>query len=103
VRQRDKEQLVRHLETIAQALKAYGKDLLLGNPESFTELQRHRRREIEIYALERELRRARPVAQAAWDAREYAGVVKAFGPLRDALTPAEAERLKFAEEQAGSK
>ena len=93
------EQLVSYLEKIAQALKAYGKDFLLGDVDRFTELVRQRRRESEVYALERELRMARRKARAAWDAGDYAGVVSAFGLVRHALTPADADKLKLAEDQ----
>jgi hypothetical protein len=44
-------------EEVAQALKAYGNDFLLGDVDSFNELVRQRGRESELYALERELRR----------------------------------------------
>jgi hypothetical protein len=93
------EQLVGYLEKLASALRAYGRDFLLGNVDSFTELVRQRRRESEVYALERELRKARRKAQAAWDRGDYAGVVSSFGPVRHALTPADAEKLKAAEDQ----
>lgn len=99
LRASSEEQLVGHLEKVAKALKAYGKDLLLGNVDGFTELVRQRRRESEVYALERELRQARAVAQAAWDAGDYAGVVSVLGRLRNALTPDDAEKLNLAEER----
>lgn len=93
------EKVIGYIERLAQALRDYGTEFLLGDRDSFVELARQRRSDIEVYSLERELRRARTNAQSAWDAGDYAGVVRAFGHLRHALTPAEAEKLNLAEER----
>jgi hypothetical protein len=96
------ELLASFIEQLAQLLRAYGEDFIAGNEQSFAELAEQRRKEVETYALERDLRKARAEADNAWHRKDYLAVVKALKPLRAALTAAEVGKLEFAEKQSRS-
>jgi hypothetical protein len=87
------------VEKLAQVFRTYGGDFIEGNESSFGELAEQRRKEVQNYALERDLRAARAEAEGAWRKKDYAAVVKALKPLRAALTAAEVGKLEFAEKQ----
>jgi len=84
----------------AQMLRKYGESFVAGSEQSFAELAEQRRREVQTYALERDLRIARAEAETAWRKKDYPAVVKALKPLRAALTAAEVGKLEFAEKQS---
>lgn len=88
------------LEKLAGALRLYGREFLAGNTKCFEEISEMRRREVQGYALDRELRSARAKAEAAWLSKDYAGVVQALQPLRGVLTPAEMAKVKYAQKHA---
>jgi hypothetical protein len=93
------EVLASFVEQLAQTLRAYGGDFIAGNEKSFAELAEQRQREVKTYALERNLRKTRAEAEAAWHKKDYPAVVKALKPLRAALTATEVGKLEFAETQ----
>lgn len=95
------EALASFVAQLAQMLRSHGTDFVTGNERSFSELAEQRRREVQNYALERDLRAARAEAEAAWRGKDYASVVKALKPLRAALTVTEVGKLEFAEKQCG--
>lgn len=95
-----REVLASFVQQLAQMLRAYGGDFIAGNEQSFAELAEQRRGEVRAYALERDLRKARAEADAAWHRKDYPAVVKALKPLRSALTAAEVGKLEFAEKQS---
>ena len=97
-----RELLASFIEQLAQLLRTYGEDFIAGNERSFAELAEQRRKEVEAYALERDLRKARAEADNAWHRKDYPAVVKALKPLRAALTAAEVGKLEFAEKQSRS-
>jgi len=96
-----REGLATWVEKLAQVFRTYGSDFIAGNEQSFAELAEQRRKEVQDYALERDLRMARAEAEAAWRKKDYAAVVTALRPLRAALTAAEVGKLEFAEKQCG--
>lgn len=83
----------------AEMLRKHGESFIAGDEQSFAELAEQRRREIQTYALERDLLRARTEADMAWRKMDYATVAKVLKPFRAALTAAEAGKLEFAERQ----
>jgi hypothetical protein len=91
------EALSSFLKAFADALSTYGSDLIDGDEESFLRLEEQRYSEVAAYALERDLRIARNQADEAWRRKDYAAVIKAFDPVRAALTPAEVKKLELAE------
>jgi hypothetical protein len=93
------EVLASFVEQLARMLRTYGGDFIAGSEQSFAELAGQRRREVEAYALERDLRKARAEAAAAWHRKDYHAVIKALEPLRASLTAAEVRKLEFAEKQ----
>jgi hypothetical protein len=84
---------------LAQAIRLYAEDFIIGNKKSFAELAKQRTRECENYALERNLRIARAEVEKAWHKKDYELVVKNFKPFRAALTATEVGKLEFAETQ----
>ncbi len=91
------EALKRFLKDLAQALRKYGVDFLQNNIAAFAQIAQLRDQECSQYALERNLRRVRAEAEAAWQKKDYPAVVKALKPWRAALTATEVGKLEFAE------
>ena len=94
-----KEVLASFVAQLSQMLRRYGAEFIAGNDKRFAELAEQRRREIEIYAQERDLRMARTEAEAAWSRKDYATVVKVYKPLRASLSTSEVGKLEFAEKK----
>jgi hypothetical protein len=95
-----REVLASFVEQLAQMLRAYGRDFIAGNEQSFADLSEQRRREVKASALERGLRKARAEADTAWHKKDYCEVVKALKPLRATLTAVEVGKLEFAEKHS---
>lgn len=93
------EALASFVAQLAEMLRSHGTDFITGNEKSFSELAEQRRREVQNYAIERDLRAARAEAESAWRVKDYAAVVTALRPLRGALAAAEVGKLEFAEKQ----
>ena len=93
------EALSRFVEELSRMLRVYASDFIQGTSESFAEVGRLRQREIRDYAHQRDLRTARADAEEAWRAKDYARVVTALAPQRNALTRSEVLKLQFAEDQ----
>jgi hypothetical protein len=92
--------LASFVEIFARLLKNYGSDLIEGNQEGFLRLEEQRRNDSAAYAHECELRAARKRANEAWGKKDYSAVVRAFEPVRAALTPSEMKKLEIAEKRA---
>jgi hypothetical protein len=86
---------------VATIMASYGKQLLEGENEAWKKIVEQRQKDVRNYALENNLRAARAEVEVAWRKKDYASVVKAFTPLRAALTAAEVGKLEFAEKQIG--
>lgn len=91
------ESLAKWIAKLAEVLLAYGDDLIEGNEVGFAALASQRRRDVQEYALQRDLQAARADAELAWRRKDYAAVIKSLKPLRTALTAAEVKKLEFAE------
>ena len=76
-------------EKIATIMASYAKQLLEGENEAWNKIVEQRQKDVRDYALENNLRTARSEAEVAWRKKDYVSVVKAFKPLRAALTAAE--------------
>ena len=90
------EALARWIEKMAGLFRRFGSDLIAGHEQSFNDLEQHRRKDVQTYALDRALRAACAQAEAAWQKKDYASVVKALNPLRFALSATEVRKLEFA-------
>lgn len=85
---------------LSQMLRSYGADFIEGKEKRFTELSQQRRREVESYAFERDLRMARTEAESAWRKKDYDTFVKVLNPFRNALAASEVGKLEFAKKAA---
>ncbi len=74
---------------------------ILTDKQLFVRLKLQRQELARNYALETQLVQARRKSEAAWREKDYAAVVKALKPLRDALAATEVGKLEFAEKQCG--
>jgi hypothetical protein len=90
------EVLARSLERLAQSLWRFGPDLLRGEPLAFQRIVRQRETEGVEFANATKLKRARAVAQDAWDRGDYQMVVDTFELLERSLSPSEKKRLEYA-------
>jgi hypothetical protein len=85
------------VEQLSNILRKYGKEFIEGDEKYFIELSKQRGREIENYALERNLRMARAKAETAWHNKDYATVVKILKPFGTVLSESEVKKLELAE------
>lgn len=82
---------------LAGITKNWAAELLSGSVQAFVRLGRFRNAECADYAMKRDIGYARHNAEAAWEKKDYVGVVNAYRPVDAALTPAERRRLEYAE------
>ena len=88
-----------YTERMAAALKRHGESILSGNRLAFERLNTLRADEAHAYQRENELRCAREDARTAWQARDYAGVVRALESFEGELTSTEDGWLEFSRER----
>ena len=84
---------------MADLLKRYGADLLRGDTSAWRELKALREKESAEYAHQRDLGYARSDANAAWNRRDFFGVIRALSPWQASLSPADLKRLEYAKKQ----
>jgi len=72
----------------------------LRHADLFQKLDEQERIRVHDFVLEMNLAQARQKLAAAWRAKNYAQVISALRPLRDALTPRERRKLEYAEKHA---
>lgn len=94
-----REALARWVAKLSAALRAYGSELIDGDEVRFAALARQRQKEVQDYAIERDLQAARAEAELAWQKSDYASVIRVLKPLRSALTASELKKLEIAEQR----
>lgn len=83
------------LACLARLISQHASDFLMGRDFSFAQAAKLRKKERDAYALEGALRSARARSEAAWEKRDYQGVVQALEPLEQHLSLAEKKRLDY--------
>lgn len=84
---------------MADLLERYGAELLRGDAKAWHELKALREMECSEYARQRDLGYARSNASAAWDRKDFFGVVRALSPWQAVLSPTDLKRLEYAKKQ----
>lgn len=83
------------LARLAELTVKHAADFLTGSDFSFAQLAKFRSKECIEYELAAKLRHARAAAEAAWQAHDYASIVKVLTPLVSSLSPAEKKMLDY--------
>lgn len=84
---------------IAALVKAYARPLILGDLAVYQTLREQQSKDAAAYTKEVHLRAARRLAEAAWQEKRYAEVVRVYEGIKGDLTPSERMRVHFAEER----
>lgn len=90
------------LARLARLTSQHAADFLMGSDFSFAQVAKLRQRESDAYALEGALRSARARSEAAWEKRDYQGVLQSLEPLAQYLSPAEKKRLDYSRRHLAS-
>ena len=91
------------LAALARKTRDHARDFLSGDADSYRELASFRELETESYAQEQRLRYMRADADAAWTAKDYLAVIKAYGSSPSLLTASERKRLEYAKKQVAKR
>jgi hypothetical protein len=89
------------LEVISTMMKRYAASGLRGDAQVFAELDIQRKKWGEEFALDVEESQTRPKAEEAWRNKDYAKAAELYAKFRPRLTPAEVQKLAFAEKRCG--
>ena len=98
----DDTKLPMFLEKLADNLRNYCSDLLLGNAQAFQRLQQLREWECEAFGQERDLRYARDDANQAWAVGNYGKVVTTLQPHENLLSKSEKIKLELARKKVSN-
>lgn len=98
----NQQDLVGAIRRLASLLDIYASELLQGDQFAFKALANLREREGRQYALEKELQFIRSDADKAWEAKDYAKMVRLYSPVEQLLTPAEKKKLEYAKKHLQS-
>jgi hypothetical protein len=90
------------LELVGSLTRQFGAKALLGDPETFVSLKIQRELAWTAYHLEMEANSLRPLAEEAWRRKDYAKAAELYAKFKSCLTPAEVQKLAFAEKRSGS-
>ena len=84
---------------LAELVKNYAEDLLRGDPTTYQVLREQQSHDALEYAKEIHLRAVRREAEAAWQQKNYEGVLKLYGSIQRDLTRSEFIKLRYAEKR----
>ncbi len=87
------------LATIASLFQRFGTEALEGDPLYFSKLDDLGKIWAEKFADEVQARQTRPKAEEAWRNKDYAKAAELYGKIRVSLSPAELQKLAYAEKQ----
>jgi hypothetical protein len=90
------------LERLAKLLQTHGALALEGNKQCFTRMAQLRDEASAAYALKVLLSQVRPRAEIAFKARDYAKAAELYRQIRQHLSPAEVQKLAYAEAHLGT-
>jgi hypothetical protein len=88
------------VQRLAALFRRYVDAGVLDDATLYSRLEENRKAWSRDYATKVKLGQARRKVEIAWHAKDYLKVVTLLRPLRDALTPAERQKLDFAEKHS---
>lgn len=84
------------IEKMSELLREHASDLLRGSPEGFLELHHRSIEHSAAWQLEELQRISRAKADAAWSAKDFIGVIRAYEVIESLLRPSEVMKLRYA-------
>ena len=93
------ENLVKCLPKLADLLKVCGVDCLKGDPSSYEKILFEKKRSINQWGKEQELKQAKKAASEAWKNKDYNKFVEVFDPVANELSASEKKKLDYARKQ----
>jgi len=91
-----KEALKISIPRMAELVRKYAANYLLGNVTRFEKLALIQKRRSDEYIKEMELKRIRPKAEKAWQNKKYKEFVDLLEPIEKELEPSEFKKLQYA-------
>lgn len=96
---RTRDGVERFISELARLLRAYGHDVLQGDPRAFVRLREQQVEESNRFLREGRLQWVRERLPEAWRQQDYAEVVKLLEEVREHLSPSELAKLAYARRQ----
>lgn len=88
--------LEKFIKRISSAIQQYGKEVLIGNPYIFNELEKEVSIKILRYNDKMELKSILSEASKAWEQKDYTKYYEILNPYKDRLSEVDHKRLSFA-------
>jgi len=87
------------IEKMSEMLREYASDLLRGSPEGFSEMRLLCSEHSATWQREELQRILRAKADAAWSAKDFVAVIRAYEQIEGVLSPSERKKLTYARRQ----
>lgn len=84
------------IDSLADSLRRYGEEFLIGNKRAFAELGDQRDRECSVYAIDQKLVAVRRSAEEAWRDKNYVKIIALYESIEAYITPSERKKLVYA-------
>lgn len=90
------ENLCKCLPKLAKLLESCGASCLGGDSLPYEKMLFEKKRKINQWCDEQELKQAKKAASVAWENKDYSKFVEVFEPVVNALSPSEKKKLEYA-------
>lgn len=90
------ENLCRCLPKLAELIKSCGVSCLKGDALSYERMLFEKKRKVNQWCNEQELKQARKAASVAWKNKDYFQFIEIFEPVVNVLSPSEKKKLEYA-------
>lgn len=90
------ENLRKCLPKLSELLKTCGASCLKGDSSAYEKMLFERKRKINEWCNEQELKQAKKAASVAWENKDYSKFIEIFEPVVNALSPSEKKKLEYA-------
>jgi len=90
------ENLCKCLPKLAELLKSYGVGCLKGDAPTYEKILFEKKRKINQWCNDQELKQAKKAASVAWENKDYSKFIEAFEPVVNALSSSEKKKLEYA-------
>jgi hypothetical protein len=90
------ENLHKSLPKLAELLKVCGASCLKGDALPYEKVLFEKKRKINQWCNEQELKQAKKAASVAWENKDYTKFIEIFEPVINSLSPSEKKKLEYA-------
>lgn len=90
------ENLYKCLPKLAELLESFGASCLKGDASPYEKMLFEKKRKVNQWCNEQELKQAKKAASIAWENKDYSKFIEIFEPVINALSPSEKKKLEYA-------